>query len=89
MSTQDEYSAMQGAYKAIREKLKLEGASISLYALLLWAYNNKECQAYFKGSPWLLRVQIAQCIQNYCAENEEEVIKFAKGVPYEKPALDF
>jgi hypothetical protein len=89
MSTTDAYSEMQIAYQAIKAKLHKEGASLSLYALMLWAYENRECKAYYKNSPWLLRVQIAQCVQAYCTEHEEEVIKFHKGVAYERPALDF
>jgi hypothetical protein len=89
MSTADAYSEMQLSYRAIKEKMAAEGASLSVYGLILWAYENKHCKAYYKNSPWLLRNQIAQCVQLYCTEHEEEVIKFNKGVLYQQPALDF
>ena len=88
-ATDKEYGAMQKAYKSIRTKMINSGASMSIYAFLMWAYEDPDCQTYYKNSPWLLRVHIAQAIQQYCAENEEELVAFNKGVPHIKPALDF
>lgn len=77
--TMASWGIMQKSYAVIREKVYKEGASINVYALIMWAYDQPACKAYYGGNPWLLRKQIGMAIEAYASDHEAEVISFNKG----------
>lgn len=77
--TMNSWTMMQASYAVIREKVYKEGASINVYALIMWAYDQPACKAYYGEHPWLLRKQIGMVIEAYASDHEAEVISFNKG----------
>lgn len=75
------YFKMQAAFASIKKKLDNQGASLSTYALLMWAIEDPACQAYYGPHPWLLKKIISLAVEQYCSDNLDETFSFMKAQP--------
>lgn len=75
------WAKMQASYVKIKTKVFAEAASTNIYAIVMWAYEQPECKAYYGDAPWLLRKQISMAVEAYMSANEKEIMDFLAAKP--------
>ena len=73
-------SGMREVQARIRQIIKAEPGS-GIYMLMLKCYDDPVCKAWYKTSPWLLRVQITNAIRTIIDAEEADVLGFLSGAP--------